>query len=165
MSPPIKTALAGETFNKDTYTAIFKLADQVWLANGGAAQPAVVAAVAQAPSASTSATAEDPSQVSAIGRGRGRGNSRGGRGGRGRGNQYRGGYNNNNSSNQSSSPNQSSASSDSSNKPHQRGQKHADLPSNAAWACAQHWKKGRGAPYCSDPLVCQWVNVIAPRTA
>ena len=53
----------------------------------------------------------------------------------------------------------------SSAKPHQKGQKHPDLPANAPWACAQHWKKGKASPYCSDPLVCKWVNVVAPRTA
>ena len=34
LSPPIKSALAGQSFNKDTYSAIFKLADQVFMANG-----------------------------------------------------------------------------------------------------------------------------------
>ena len=168
MSPPIKSALAGQQFNKDTYQAIFKLADQVWLANGGAAQPAVVAAITQP---STTNPQDELPQVAAVTRGRGRGgNPRGGRG-RGRGGgQNRGAYNNNNTSNQNTSgsgqnQNASSNPSSSSTKPHQKGQKHADLPSNASWACAQHWKRGRGAPYCSDPLVCQWVNIVAPRTA
>ena len=159
MSPPIKSAIAGQSFNKDTYQAIFKLADQVYIANGGAVQPAVVAAIATPSTASVSDDAT--AQVAAVGRGRG--NPRGGRGGRGnrgggRGN-GRGSYNN--SQNNSSSSNTGS---NNNPKPHQKGTKHPDLPSNASWACAQHWKKGRGAPYCSDPLVCQWVSIVAPRT-
>ena len=158
LTPEIKSNLAGMSFNKDTYQAMFKKADQVYQANGGAtSRPAVVAAVSQ-PSPSTPVVQDDAvqPQVAAVTRGgaRGRGN-RGGRG-RGRGN-GRGSYNGNqNGSNQNQS---------SSNKPHQKGPKHADLPSNASWACAQHWRKGRQAPYCSDPLVCQWVSIVAPRTA
>ena len=32
---PIRSAMAGQTFDKDTYKALFTLADQVWVANGG----------------------------------------------------------------------------------------------------------------------------------
>ena len=171
LAPPIKTKLAGHKFNKDTYVNMFKLADEAWLANGGSTNaPAVVAAVAESPNPPT----PDPQpQVAAF---NARGGNRGGRGGgfnRGnRGNQrggrgsYRGGNNNNanRNQNQNSSTNNSNTSS-STNKPHQKGPKHPDLPSSAGWACAQHWKKGRGAPYCSDPLVCEWNQVIAPRTS
>ena len=156
-SPPVKSALAGLIFNQTTYKDIFKKADQVFLANGGSAQPAVVAAVA-APAPPSTQPQDDSPQVAAVrgGRGRGSGPSRG-RGGRGRG---RG--SNTNSSN--AATNTSSSTNQNTSKPHQKGPKHADLPSNASWACAQHWRKGRGAPYCSDPLVCQWVSVVAPRT-
>ena len=154
LSPPIRTKLAGMSFNKDTYQNMFKLADQAYLANGGSAAPQipVVGAV-------TSSVPTDDSnpQVAAVSRGRGgRGAGRGGRGGRGRG-QGRG------NSSAPSNQTQSASTSNSNQKPHQKGAKHPDLPSSAAWACAQHWKKGRGAPYCSDPLICQWVNVVAPR--
>ena len=158
LSAPIKSHLAGLTFNKDTYKNIFKKADEVWLANGGAVRPpAVVAAVAQ-PSSASSEQADVP-QVAAVrggGRGRGRGNrgNRGGRGG-GRGGQSGQSYNNQNQSQDQTPPNA---------KPHQRGPKHPDLPASAGWACAQHWKKGRQAPYCSDPLVCQWVRQVVART-
>ena len=155
LSPPIRTKLAGMSFNKDTYQEMFKLADQAYLANGGSAapQPPVIGAVSNPSDDLT----QNP-QVAAASRGRGgRGAGRGGRGGRGRG-----------GNNQSSAPPQNNAASatnaNSNQKPHQRGPKHADLPAKATWACAQHWKKGRGAPYCSDPLICQWVNVVAPRT-
>ena len=166
LSAPIKTKISGQRFNNNTYQDIFKQADEAWLANGGSTStPAVVAAVSE-----SSPTLTTNAQVSAV-----RGGARGGRGGRGprnrgsRGN-GRGTYNNNNSDrsntqaqNQNSGSNSSNNSNSSSTKPHQRGTKHPDLPEKAGWACAQHWKKGRGAPYCSDPLVCQWVNVVAPR--
>ena len=146
------------TFNKDTYQEMFKLADQAFLANGGVVTtPAVVGAV-------TTAQPEEVGQVAAVAaRGGGRG-----RGGRGRGGRGRGGGSSSNqsnpSSNQASQQTPASASSGNANKPHQRGTKHPDLPSNAGWACAQHWKKGRQAPYCSDPLVCQWVRQVVART-
>ena len=173
LAPPIKTKLAGHKFNKDTYVNMFKLADEAWLANGGTTNPpAVVAAVSETPSSSNSPTAEP--QVAAFsarrgnrgGRGSGRGGFRGNqRGGRG---SYRGGNNSNNrNQNQNSSSTSTNSGTDqqnSGNKPHQKGPKHPDLPSSASWACAQHWKKGRGAPYCSDPLTCQWNQVIAPRS-
>ena len=45
--------------------------------------------------------------------------------------------------------------------PHQKGQRAApDVPDNA---CSQHWKAGRNATYCTDPLNCDWVRIIAPR--
>ena len=162
LTVPIKTALAGQSFNKDTYQALFKLADQVFIANGGAvasAVPAVVGAVATPNTpVTTPQTSNDNPQVAAVrGGGRGRG-QRGGRGGRGRGG-------NRGASNSQNQPANNNSSSNSSNKPHQKGDKHPDLPARADWACAQHWRKGRGAPYCSDPLVCQWVSVVAPRSS
>ena len=42
MSPPIKSALAGEKFTKDTCKEIFKKADEVWRANGGSIRPHTV---------------------------------------------------------------------------------------------------------------------------
>ena len=149
LSAPIKTKLAGKSFSASTYEELFKLADEAWLANGGSTSiPAVVAAVTEpVPSPPPS----DPTPaVSAVARGRGRGQrGRGTTSNRGRG---RGTYNNRNSQ------------ATTTNKPHQKGPKHSDLPAVAGWACAQHWKKGRGAPYCSDPLVCEWVQIVAPRT-
>ena len=78
LTVPIKTALAGQPFNKDTYQALFKLADQVFIANGGkvaSASPAVVGAV----STKNSDPPNDTPQVAAV-RGGGRGRGRGGRG-------------------------------------------------------------------------------------
>ena len=160
LSAPIKTKLAGKKFNKDTYQELFKLADEAYLANhGSSSTPAVVAAVSKPQSDGSSSS--EPAQVSAVSRGRGRG-GRGNRGGRGRGNNtWRG---NSNNQSQNSSQNSSNPPTQTGTKPHQRGPKHSDLPASAAWACAQHWKKGRGAPYCSDPLVCEWSQVVAPRT-
>ena len=158
LTVPIRTALAGQPFNKDTYQALFKLADQVFIANGGkAVQPAVVAAVTSSNAQSTPTPSDDNPQVAAVGRGAPRGRGGRGRGGRGRGNSNS--YNQNNQNQGQNSSNQTSTN----NKPHQKGPKHPDLPSSAGWACAQHWKKGRGAPYCSDPLICKWVSIVAPR--
>ena len=161
LSPAIRTKLAGLEFNKDTYQNMFKLADQAYLANGGSMrpQPSVVAAIATPSSPSSN---EDP-QVAAVSRGGGRGGrgGRGNRGGRGRG---RGGGASTPQNNSSSATSTTSGNSNSGSKPHQKGPQHPDLPSSAGWACAQHWKKGRGAPYCSDPLVCEWVQIVAPRT-
>ena len=156
LSAPIKSKLAGQVFNKDTYVEMFRQADQVFHANGGSRvhQPAVVAAVTPTPQTSS----EDVPQVAAAARG---GRGRGGRGGRGRGGRGGSRGNLNNTSNENSAQNQGQ---DSNNKPHQKGQKHPDLPASAGWACAQHWKRGQGAPYCSDPLVCKWVSIVAPRT-
>ena len=151
---PIKNKLAGKKFNKDTYSDLFKLADEVWMSNGGqvTSPPAVVAAVA-AP------VAPDTPQVAAVGRGGRGGRDRGtparGRGGRGRGS-------NQNSSTYNTNQNNTQRQQSSGNKPHQKGPKAApDVPDNA---CARHWREGRNATYCSDPLVCDWVKVIAPRT-
>ena len=151
LGPAIKSHLAGLKFNKDTYQDLFKKADEVFHANGGSRSPAVVAAVSAPTPASSSATppvsaansSSDTPQIAAFQRG----------GGRGRGNSNSGTYNNTNSSN--SSAGSASTTNSANTKPHQKGPKHPDLPSSAGWACAQHWKKGRGAPYCSDPLVCQ----------
>ena len=167
LSAPIKTALAGQSFTAATYQQLFKLADDAWMANGGAAQPAIVAAVTVS-TPSADASAESTPQIAAFsnrgGRGRGARGGRGNRGGgRGRGNSNSSTYNNTNSSN--SSAGSASTTNSANTKPHQKGPKHPDLPSSAGWACAQHWKKGRGAPYCSDPLVCQWNQVIAPRSS
>ena len=155
LSAPIKTALAGQKFSATTYQAIFKLADEAWRANTPSSTPAVVAAI-EGPSNPPTTPAEQ--QVAAVTRGRGGGRgARGNRGGRG---QNRGGRGGNSGTNNNTPSNSSS----SNNKSHQKGPKHPDLPAVASWACAQHWKKGRGAPYCSDPLVCEWVQIVAPRT-
>ena len=161
LGPAIKCRLADMKFTKETYKDMFKLADEVWMANGGSATPAVVAAVsAQAPSSS------DPTpQVAAAQRGGGRGaprgrGFRGGRGGRGGG---RGSNSNSTSYNQNQNQPSSSSSSNNSSqqKPHQKGPRaHPDVPDNA---CSRHWKEGKAATYCSDPLVCDWVKFIAPR--
>ena len=168
MTPEIKCRLAGMKFTKDTYQEIFKLADETWIANGGSTTsvPAVVGAtkVNQSDSSSTSSPAAT-AQVAAATRGGGRGgrgfrgNPRGGRGG-GRGS---GGNNNNRQQNQNSSnTNQNqNQQQQQGQKPHQRGPKASpDVPADA---CARHWKEGRNATYCSDPLVCSWSHIIVPR--
>ena len=161
LTPAIRTKISGQKFNKDTYTNLFKQADDVWLANGGGAAtgPSVIAAVTNP---SSFEGADGNPQVAAIrgGRGRGRGGRNGYQNRGGRGGSARGG-NNNTSSSSSTTSNEGQ---NQNQKPHQKGPKHADLPKNASWACAQHWRKGRSAPYCSDPTVCQWNNVYVART-
>ena len=64
---------------------------------------------------------------------------------------------NNNQSNQ----NQNNTNNSTNPKPHQKGPRGApDVPDSA---CSQHWKHARNATYCSDPLNCGWVHIIAPR--
>ena len=173
MTPEIRTKLAGRKFTKETYKEIFKIADETHIANGQSV-PAVVAAtksVARSSGSSSTSDAQSSSsevagQVAATGRGGGRGSNRGGRGnfrgGRGGGN--RGSYNGNNSNNnqnrnQQQQQNQNQA--QTGQKPHQRGPKASpDVPADA---CARHWKEGRQATYCSDPLVCSWSHIIVPR--
>ena len=167
LGAPIKTKIAGMKFNKDTYKEMFKLANEAWLANGGGPPaPAVVAAVAAASSSSEPSTSDSSGQVAAIrgGATRGARGGRGGLGGRGNRGGGRGGsapqsYNQNNQS-QNNQPLTQQGS-----KPHQKGPKHPDLPAKGDSWCAQHWRKGRSAPYCTDPHVCEWANVVAPRTA
>ena len=164
LSPAIKSAIADMKFDHSTYKTIFKKADEVWRANGGSEVATVVAAVAGDVSANSTTGAVDPGQlqVSAVSRGRGgRGNFRGGRGNRGNRGNYRGNQNNsNNRQNTNSNQNQNSNSS-SNQKPHQKGPRHPDGPPDSS--CSRHWSQGRGATYCSDPLVCGWSNIIAPR--
>ena len=160
MTQPIKNKIAGLSFNAQTYTNIFKLADEVWRSNGGAnSAPAVVAAASAVENSTpTSSSSSDTPQVAAVTRGRGGNRGRGNRGGRG----GRGSYNGNNSNQNRPQSNQTSSQSGGS-KPHQKGPKHSpDVPDNA---CARHWREGRNATYCSDPLVCGWVHIIAPRKA
>ena len=146
-------------FNKDTYTNIFELADEIWLANGGT-PPAVVAATSAVTGANPSEPSASTQVVSAAQRGNGgrgrpfRGRGRGRGGGSGRGGQ-------NNTSNSNSSSNSNSQASSSGQKPHQRGPRHADGPPDSA--CSRHWSQGRSATYCSDPLVCEWSTIIKPR--
>ena len=169
LTPEIKTKLAGQKFTKDTYQDMFKQADEVWIANGGTTTlaPTVVAATSVPPSSSNAAAAaqhqSEVPQVSATtrggrgGRGRGRG-GRGNRGGGGRGS-YNGNQNQNNNTRQNQQQNQTTQ--QTGQKPHQRGPKAApDVPADA---CARHWKEGRNATYCSDPLVCSWAHIIVPR--
>ena len=164
LTVPIRSKLAGRSFTKDTYKEMFKDADETWIANGGSEvqTPTVVGATAEV-SASSSSSPAAAGQVAAVQSRGGRGNQssfrgRGGRGNRGNRGGGRGGYNQNQNQSQNSNSNNHN---NSDNKPHQRGPKASpDVPSNA---CSQHWKAGKAANYCSDPLVCDWARFIAPR--
>ena len=155
LTQPIRNKLAGQKFNKDTYQDMLKQADEVWIANGGAVTQAPVVGAVAAPTPS-----QDSPQVAAVGRGQNssrRGNPPRGRGGRGRGS----GNNNNSRQNQNQSSSSSTNSSSYQPKPHQKGPRHSDSPPDQS--CSQHWSKGRSATYCTDPLNCPWVKIIAAR--
>ena len=159
MSPAIKASISSYKFSHSTYNEVFDVADKTWLAHGGATKPAVVAAVAAEATPSSASTPEAPQVAAVANRGRGgRGNFRGGRGGRGGRGTYRGGQNQNNNSNQRQTQNTGT---NYVQKPHQKGPRHADGPPDSS--CSRHWSQGRGATYCSDPLVCGWSHIIAPR--
>ena len=166
LTAPIKTALTGKRFTADSYEEIFKLADEAWLHNGGASltSPAVVAATTHSTSSSSapSTSVSSPEAVAAVVRGgRGGRSNRGNRGARGNRGNNRGGRGNSNNSNSQNYNNTSSNQNQNGPLPHQKGPKaSADVPANA---CSQHWKAGRNATYCSDPLNCDWVQIIAPR--
>ena len=153
---PIRNKLAGQKFNKDTYQDMLKQADEVWISEGGTAPQAPVVGAVTVPAT----PAEQPvAAVAAVGRGqpsnrRGNNSSRG-RGGRGRGP----GNSNNNRQNQNNTTSTNSSSYQP--KPHQKGPRHSDSPPDQS--CSQHWSKGRSATYCTDPLNCPWVKIIAPR--
>ena len=158
LSASEKAAILNTKFSYNTYNDIFDLADKAWVNAGSGAAPPVVAATKSSKSASNpSEGTPEPDQVSAVsarGTFRGR-NNRGFRGGgRGRGT-GRGGQQNNNSSNQNQTQSQGQ-------KPHQRGPRHPDGPPDSS--CSRHWSQGKGATYCSDPLVCGWANFITPRS-
>ena len=172
LTPQIRTMLSGQRFTKETYKDIFKLADEVWERNGGNANPvpSVVAATREAPSSSSSSnpSVTDTSsgsqvpQVAATTRG-GRGSGRGGRGGRGNrgGGNNRGSYNGNNNNTRQNQQQNQNQNQQQGQKAHQKGPKASpDVPSDA---CARHWREGRNATYCSDPLVCSWAHIIVPR--
>ena len=159
LSQTEKAAILSLKFDQTTYQQIFDLADKSWLSTGSSTT-AVVAAVAT-PSSDASQAALDAAQVSAVssrGNFRGR-NNRGNRGNRGGRGTYRGGQNNSNQ-NQTNTRNNSGGQT-SGQKPHQKGPRHQDGPPDSA--CSRHWSQGKGATYCSDPLVCGWASIIAPR--
>ena len=166
LSPAIKASISSYKFNHTTYNEVFDVADKTWLAHGGASKPAVVAAATAVDSTPSEPSATDGApQVAAVTArgGRGRGNFRGGRGNRGGRGTYRGGNNNTNNSNSNNQRQQTNQNQQGYvQKPHQKGPRHEDGPPNSA--CSRHWSQGRQATYCSDPLVCGWSTIIAPRT-
>ena len=162
--------IAHLTIDHNNFKTVCELADKIFAtskprASVAAFQVAAVRAPVAAPAEPSSLLDETqpglPYPVPEVAAVRGRGGGRGGRGGRGGGNRGGGQSNQNSQTNSTNTNNQSQSNN---RKPHQKGPQHADLPANAWWACAQHWKKGSGAPYCSDPHVCKWVNKCAPRT-
>ena len=165
LTGPIRSKLAGMTFSATTYEEMFKLADQVWLANGGSTSsvPAVVAAAAERSSSSSSPPSTEGAVAAFSQRGGnrgGRGSNRGNRGNASNRGSGRGGQNNRGGSNSNSNSNTSNQS-ESGQKPHQKGPRASpDVPDSA---CSQHWKAGRNASYCTDPLNCDWVRIIKPR--
>ena len=89
------------------------------------------------------ATAE-VAATSANQRGRGRGRGRGGNRGRGRGG--------------------AQASQGAQAQPRHKGTKHPDLPAGQWTGCQMHFRWGRRAHFCTEPLTCPWKNVIAAKS-
>ena len=135
MPQVVKTALAKERFNKDTYASIFKIADDVYASNRDS--PAVVAAASldetqPAIPYAVEATTFKPAR-----------GGRGARGGASRGNRgNRGGA-------QSSSAPAS-----------EKSDKDKNLPPNL---CSIHKKFQKDAYHCRDPFVCPYAKFIKSR--
>ena len=164
LTAPIRSRLAGKKFTAQTYESMFKLADEAWLANGGASTTPTVVAAVTSPTEETPST-EAVSALSSRGRGQFRGQSRGRGGGQNRGNRggFRGGRGTGRGGNNSNQNQNQGQNNQQGQKPHQKGPRAApDVPDNA---CSQHWKAGRNATYCTDPLNCDWVRIIAPRAS
>ena len=152
---PVRNAIAGRQFNKDTYQSVLDHADEVF--NSNKPDGVAVAAVAAAPEATSSKPAQEVASVRGGGNG-GRGNGRGARGGSGNGRGGRGfrgggrgsgrggggGYNNQPQSNLTSN----------------KGPRHADSP--PLEACQTHWTFGKSATYCRKPHTCPWKQYIQP---
>ena len=139
MPQVVKTALAKERFNKDTYTAIFKHADDVYASNRDL--PAVVAAVSldetqPAIPYPVEAATFKPARGGRGGGARG-GSSRGGRGGRG--------------GSQPSVPTSNST---------EKSEKDKNLPPNL---CSIHKKFQKEAYHCRNPFVCPYAKFIKSR--
>ena len=147
----VKSGIARQKFNKDTFNEVLQLADDIFESNDGLVAGRVAAVRAPALDETQPAIPYAAPEVAATGgfrggRGRGRGGWRGGRGGRGRG------------GSQATPANQSSG-------PRFRGPKHPDLPDGEWSGCQMHHRWGRGAYFCSEPLTCLWKNVLTPKPA
>ena len=178
----VRAAIAGQTFDNETFDAVCELADQVF----ETCRPAGVSIAAASldetqpaiPYATAAINGDQPvfsvngqnipvqQVVAALGGFRG-GRGRGSRGGyRGSGNS-RGNQNNSNrggrgngGGGQSGGQSQGQGQGQGRGR---RGPRHPDQPPHEA--CSMHWKHGKSSYFCSDPHVCPWVNKTIPRPA
>ena len=169
----VRAGIAHCSFNKDTFDAVVKLADDIFSANAPPSSSVAAAAYSVAAIGSGSqkgGIAAPPvnldetqpglpypvvQEVNAI-RGN-RGGFRGGRGNRG-GRGYRGGGRGGGQSQQQ----QSSGASATTSSRH-RGTKHPDLPAGEWQGCSMHYKFGKQSYFCAEPATCPWKNVFIPR--
>ena len=170
----VRAGIAHCTFNRDTFDAVVKLADDIFAANkppSAAVAAYTVAAFGSGSQQGRPSGSAPPAvnldetqpglsypvpEVNAIrgarggwrgGRG-GRGNNRGGRGGRG------GGQN---------QQQQSSGASATPSSSRHKGPKHPDLPAGEWQGCSMHYKFGKQSYFCAEPATCPWKNVFATR--
>lgn len=136
MPQVIKTALAKQRFNKDTYRKVFQDADDVFLANNLTPESPAVAAVSLDETQPAIPYPVEAATFQSGNRGRGRGNGRGSRG-RGQG--------------RSTQP---------ATKPNGGGQTQQNLPPNL---CQIHKKYLKEAHHCRDPFVCEWAKFVKPK--
>ena len=144
----VRCAIADMEFNKNTYTAVFDKADDVWASNK--ASTTVVAALSKASIAAAGGAESNPDQVAAVQSARNRRNrpprnNQGGSGGSGSGS----------GGNQGGGGNQGAQA-----KPN-RGPRHPDNPPSGS--CGLHWKFGKAAWTCADRHNCPWRNYESPR--
>ena len=152
MPQVIKTALAKEKFNANTYKDFFQHADDVFNSNrlGSNTSAGVVAAVSTDADTTLPALTYPIEAVTAR-------NNRGGRGGRGgRGNRGNGRGGN---SNRGGAANSSSGQSQTPTTP-ANNQTNETLPPNL---CFVHKKYKKQANHCRNPFVCEWAKFIIPR--
>ena len=156
----VRAGIAHMAFNKETFNAVTQLADDIFETQSAAVNAMSVAAVSQDAFNETQPGLQYPvPEVAAFGRGgsgrggRGRGRGRGGRGNRG-GSSTRGGSA---PATNTPAPSQSQA--------RYKGPKHPDLPQGEWTGCQLHYKWGRSAHFCAEPLTCPWKNIFTPKPA
>ena len=147
----VRAGIASMKFDKDNFEAILTRADDIFDSNTPSSAASVAAVkVVPAPSADETLPAIPyPQPEVAAMRGGGRG-GRGGRGNRGsRGN--RGGRG------------AASGGAQSSGQPRHKGTKHPDLPAGEWRGCQMHFRWGKSAFFCAEPLTCPWKDFVIPK--
>ena len=146
--------IAHISFTKLTFNEVLQLADYIFETQNVSTPSGAVNALSSTASLDETqpGLSYPVAEVNAVSRGRG------GRGGRGRGG--RGGRNNRGGR---GGGQQASSESSSQSGPKHKGTKHPDLPPGDWNGCGVHFKYGKNAHFCSEPMTCPWKNVYAPK--